>query len=236
MAVKKYSYSKQKDVFCSPHTRVREMASKSWNKLYSDNVLIDETLMTMIEKLFAKLQCSKYLISSGYRTPEHDKAVGGNGAGQHTKGKAVDACFYDKTGNIIPAKIVCCAAQDIGFRGIANISKNYKYVHLDMRDSGTYKGDETKGTRTVTSDFYKYFGVSAKEVSKYTGEEVVTCFPVYSGTASSIVTALQSLGIQSKFSYRSEIAKANDIKSYIGTASQNIKMLNLLKQGKLIMP
>ena len=73
-------------------------------------------------------------------------------------------------------------------------------------------------------------------MSKYTGGEVASYFPVYTEMSSSIVTALKSLGIQSKFSYRSEIAKANDIKSYIGTASQNIKMLNLLKQGKLIMP
>lgn len=169
MAVKTYSYAKQGNTQCSTHTKVREMASKSGNKLYSDKVLVDETLMTMIEKLFAKLQCSKYLISSGYRTPEHDKAVGGSGTGQHTKGKAVDACFYDKNNKIIPAQIVCCVAQDLGFKGIANISRYYSYVHLDMRTTGTYKGDEIKSYRTVTKNFYDYFGVTKAEVEKYTG-------------------------------------------------------------------
>ena len=61
-------------------------------------------------------------------------------------------------------------------------------------------------------------------------------YPKYSGTTSSIVTALNSLGYKSSFSCRKTIAKANGITAYIGTAAQNTKMLNLLKQGKLIKP
>lgn len=164
-----YSYKYDKDKYCSEHTQVKEFASKRGNKLYNDTVLIDENLIEKVEQLFTALNCSKYIISSGYRTPEHDKEVGGNGKGQHTKGKAVDACFYDKKGAIIPAPYVCCVAQDLGFKGIANISKNYRYVHLDMRTEGTYKGDEIKGYNTVTNDFYKYFNISKAQVEKYTG-------------------------------------------------------------------
>lgn len=215
-------------MFCSKHTQVREMACKDG----SDVVLIDGDLMEMIEKLFSKLNCKKYLISSGYRTPTHDKTVGGNGKGQHTLGKAVDACFYDKRGEIIPAQIVCCVAQDIGFPGIANISKKYQYVHLDVRESGKYYGDEIKGLNTVTKDFYKYFGVLKSDVAKYTKGY----FPKYNGTTVSIVNALNSLGEKSSFAYRSTIAKANDIPLYVGTSKQNKKMLSLLKQGKLIRP
>lgn len=232
MAVKTYSYRKQGNVYCSKHTQVKEMRCKDG----TDTVLVDETLMEMIEKLFTKLQCKKYIISSGYRTPTHDKAVGGNGKGQHTLGKAVDACFYWKDGSVIPAQIVCCVAQDLGFKGIANISNAYKYVHLDMRSSGKYYGDEIKSYNTVTSNFYNYFGVSKADVAKYTGEKTVNYFPRYTGSTTSIVAALNSLKITSSFSYRSKIAKANSITAYIGTAKQNTKMLNLLKQGKLIKP
>lgn len=172
MAVKKYSLKADGEKYCSAHTQVKEMASKSGSKIYADTVLIDTELMEMIEKLFAKLNCKKYIISSGYRSVAHDKAVGGSGNGQHTKGRAVDACFYDKDGKIISAKIVCCVAQDLGFKGIANISSKYQYVHLDTRTSGTYKGDETKSNNTVTTDFYKYFNISKEEVAKYTGEVV----------------------------------------------------------------
>lgn len=168
--IKSYSYRKDKNKYCSKHTQVKELASKSGSKLFSDEVKVDTELLEMVEKLFTKLQCKKYIISSGYRTPAHDKAVGGSGRGQHTLGKAIDACFYWKDGTVIPAQIVCCVAQDLGFRGIANINSNYIYIHLDMRASGRYYGDETKGTNTVTNDFYQYFGVSKSAVGKYTGE------------------------------------------------------------------
>ena len=174
MAVKTYSLSKDGKKYCSEHTKVLEMASTSASTVYSDTVLVDTDLMLKIEQLFKKLNCSKYIISSGYRTAAHDKAVGGNGKGQHTLGKAVDACFYDKNGKVIPAQIVCCVAQDLGFPGIANISRNYRYVHLDTRSSGKYRGDETVSYNTVTSDFYSYFKISKAEVEKYTGKAETT--------------------------------------------------------------
>ena len=51
---------------------------------------------------------------------------------------------------------------------------------------------------------------------------------------SSLVDALKSIKVDKSFSYRKKLAQANDISGYIGTASQNIKLLNLLKAGKLI--
>ena len=64
----------------------------------------------------------------------------------------------------------------------------------------------------------------------------VNYFNTYTGTSGSIVTALNSIGATSSYTYRSQIAKANNINSYKGTAEQNTAMLNLLKQGKLIKP
>lgn len=62
----------------------------------------------------------------------------------------------------------------------------------------------------------------------------VNYYPRYFGTSGSIVMALNSIGVASSFSNRRKIAKANGITAYLGTAAQNIKLLNLLKQGKLI--
>ncbi len=155
MAVKTYSLKVDGNKYCSKHTQVREMRCKDG----TDKILIDGKLMEMIEKLFSALKCSKYIITSGYRTPSHDKKVGGNGKGQHTKGRAVDCYFYDAKGKIISSKEVSCIAQDLGFKGIANITAKYREIHLDMRTSGTYKGDEVYGTNTVTKDFYSYYGI-----------------------------------------------------------------------------
>lgn len=58
----------------------------------------------------------------------------------------------------------------------------------------------------------------------------------YFGTTASIVTALNSLGIGSSFANRKKIAAANGISGYLGTAAQNTRLLNLLKQGKLVKP
>lgn len=61
-------------------------------------------------------------------------------------------------------------------------------------------------------------------------------YPKYTGKSTSIVVALNSLGITSTLAYRKTIAKANNITNYSGTAPQNTQMLNLLKNGKLIKP
>ena len=239
MAVKKYSYKNQRKVYCSPHTCVYEMASVSQGKIYSDTVLVDSELMDMVEKLFSKLRCQKYIISSGYRTEEHDRRVGGNGKGYHTKGQALDACFYDRSGNVIPSHIVCCVAEDLGFGGIANISSNYRYVHLDVRKGKKYFGDETKGNNTVTDSFYNYFGVSKAQVAKYTGEVINTpdYYNRYVGTSSQIDSVLRAINVEEKYigswKKRSAVAKINGIGCYIGSAAQNIKLISLAKQGKL---
>lgn len=132
-------------------------------------IYIDEGLVNKLEQLFSRLNASKCIISSGYRCSKHDKTVGGNGYGQHTKGLAADCCYYDKNGNIIPSKIVVCAAYDSGlFKGMANIKGN-RYTHLDIRTSGVYRGDETRGNSTYWGNPYSYYGVSKTDVEKYTG-------------------------------------------------------------------
>lgn len=120
---------------------------------------IDTKLIEALENLILVLGADKCIVSSGYRCEAHDKAVGGSGKGQHTKGTAADVCFY-KDGQPISSKTVSCKAQDLGVPGIANINKSYTWIHLDMRSTGTYKGDETKGFNTVTDDFYKYYNIT----------------------------------------------------------------------------
>ncbi len=55
--------------------------------------------------------------------------------------------------------------------------------------------------------------------------------PDYDGP--SLIDALKSIGVDSSFANRKLIAQTNDISDYQGTASQNTKLLNLLKAGKL---
>ena len=61
-------------------------------------------------------------------------------------------------------------------------------------------------------------------------------FKKYTEKSASLVDALKAIGAENSFSYRKKIAKANGVTLYVGTASQNTKLLGLLKQGKLIKP
>ena len=61
-------------------------------------------------------------------------------------------------------------------------------------------------------------------------------YPKCNSSINSIIDALHSIGVNNSFNFRSKIAAANGIKDYKGTADQNITMLKLLKEGKLIKP
>jgi GH25 family lysozyme M1 (1,4-beta-N-acetylmuramidase) len=77
----------------------------------------------------------------------------------------------------------------------------------------------------------------AKKVEENTKKPVkkkIVYYPKYKGKSKSLVDALKSLGINSGKNNRKRIAVLNGIKNYSGTATQNTRLLNLLKKGKLV--
>lgn len=148
----------------SPHFNVNEFRCKC-KGLHDTKV--DTDLIDKLEQLFKVLKCSKIIVNSGHRCSAHDKAVGGYGSGKHVDGMAADIVCYDKNGGIISSEIVCCAAQDIGFKGIANIDLTYTATHVDTRTNGKWYGDEAVpcGTSSsVCNDFYSHFKRTKKDV------------------------------------------------------------------------
>lgn len=162
------SYDSTSDSRLTDHFRVSEFRCRCGK---NHKIKVDMILTEKLEKLHSALKCSKIIVNSGYRCESHDKSVGGSGSGQHTKGKAADIICYDKAGKIISSRIVTCAAQDIGFSGISNIDAAYTVTHLDTAERKWY-GDETLTvSKSVTADFYKYWGLSSEEVyGKMTSE------------------------------------------------------------------
>ena len=59
-------------------------------------------------------------------------------------------------------------------------------------------------------------------------------YPSCSNSLISFVDGLRSIGVDSSFTNRKEIAKLNGYSSYSGTASENNNLFTLLKTGKLI--
>ena len=62
----------------------------------------------------------------------------------------------------------------------------------------------------------------------------VTYYPACDSSYTSIIDALNSIGVDSSYSNRKSIALLNGISSYTGTAAQNTELLNKLKKGTLI--
>lgn len=87
-----------------------------------------------------------------------------------------------------------------------------------------YEGDvlvtQTKGHTVIVVDGEKRSGNQTKTLK-------------YNGNSTSLVDALNSMHIDSSFSNRKKIAELNGIKGYSGIAGQNLKLLSLLKEGKL---
>lgn len=152
------------------HFNVSEFRCKCGGK---HDTQLDTALVDKLEQLYKALNCSKIIVNSGYRCSAHDRNVGGNGYGQHTKGTAADIVCYGKDGKPISSKIVSCVAQDLGFGGIANIDRTYTATHVDVRSGSKWYGDETVNNNTVTSNFYTYYGITKAEVAKYTGEATI---------------------------------------------------------------
>ena len=159
MSVSSYPLNK----YLSPHFNSSEFKCPHCSKIKISKELIDK-----LEELFTKVHASKCIIISGYRCPYYDKKTFGF-AGRHSEGLAVDCVYYDKEGKVIPSKIICCVAFDLGFTGIAYV--DYKCTHLDIRKNGTYYGDETKGNSSYWTNPYTYFNVTKEEVENYTGKD-----------------------------------------------------------------
>ena len=156
--IKTYKYDSTEQL--SEHFSAQEFRCKCGK---AHDFRVSEELVAHLESLRAALGCSSVHVSSGYRCPEHDKAVGGKGNGKHTQGLAADVICYAQQGLPISSKVVSCKAQDLGFRGIANITAAYTSTHLDMRDGTTWYGDETRGTAWACADLHEYYGIPREE-------------------------------------------------------------------------
>lgn len=147
----------------SEHFNVSEFRCKCGR---NHNTQINTELIDKLEVLYKQLNCKKIIVNSGYRCSAHDKAVGGNGCGQHTKGNAADIVCYGSGGKIISTKKVACEAQEVGFGGIGNIDSTYTAIHVDVRTGLKWYGDEAVAGGTsgsITDDFNRYY--STKEIS-----------------------------------------------------------------------
>lgn len=122
MTIKAYSKAKDGNKKLSTNFRVKEFACSDG----SDPIFIDTDLVKILQKIrnhFGK----SVTITSAYRTPTKNKAVGGETYSQHLYGKAADI----KVSGVSPKKVAAYAEKLLVNKG--GIGTYSTFTHIDVR-------------------------------------------------------------------------------------------------------
>ena len=104
-----------------------------------------------------------------------------------------------------------------------------------------------KGTAVkVTGESGEWYAIENKGATAYVSAQYISktkptaYYKKYSGVSTQIDEVFKKIGVPSeytgKWSKRKPVAKANGITAYVGTSSQNSKLIELAKKGKLVKP
>lgn len=104
----------------------RELACKGTGSLFVDEVALDK-LQALRDKLGIPM-----LVTSAYRSPEHNKRVGGAKSSYHMKGNAFDIRMENQDPHAFEL-----AAREVGFRGIGYYTKQ-GFMHIDLGPERTW--------------------------------------------------------------------------------------------------
>lgn len=111
------------------------------------------------------------------------------------------------------------------------LARNYWVVSVNHDIGRAVLGKSEDGSFNLNS------AVAEKYLRKVEPTTSAATFPApkdYNGT--SLETALNLIGISATYTNRLKIAKANGVSLYLGTKSQNARLLALLKEGELLKP
>ena len=124
MTIRVYSKAKNGDQKLSSNFRVREFACMDG----SDPVFVDSDLVDILQKIRAHFG-KAVTITSAYRTPSHNKSVGGATYSQHLYGKAADI----KISGVSPKTIATYAEKLLPDKG--GIGTYSTFTHIDVRET-----------------------------------------------------------------------------------------------------
>ena len=157
----------------------------------------------------------------------------GNGKGNR-EGIAIEIC-YSKSGGAKFEK-----AEENAVKLIVDILKRYGWGIEKVTKHQDYSGKNCPH-RTIALGWERFIKMVDAELNppKKTATTKTTSkyYKKYTGASAQLDVILKAVGVPSKYygswSKRKPLAKANGIKLYVGTASQNTKLISLAKQGKL---
>lgn len=124
-----YIATRDANVALSNHFKVKEFACKDGSPI----VFVDAYLVTILDILRNKIE-KPVIITSGYRTPAHNKDVGGALYSYHTRGMAADIRVNGMTAKQIANELDKIVPDECG------IIVYKSWVHFDTRYSKYRKG------------------------------------------------------------------------------------------------
>lgn len=158
--IREYSVKRDGEGKVSKHFRVREFSSKDG----ADKVLIDDDLVKLLENIREASGGKSVTINSGYRSPEHNKAVGGVSNSQHVKGTAADIVVADTD----PLTVGQIAEYYLNTKGGIGVYKSF--THVDTRATRS-RWDQRSGKQVVVSGWPGW--EDDMDISKLTDEQVL---------------------------------------------------------------
>ena len=209
------AHSDGKVIFCQDG--LGNMKGSTGNASYGNCVKIDHG--NGYQTLYAHMKSGLLvkngdIVKAGQRLGYMSDSGNANGAHLHFEvwknGTRINPIEYlDKDIIIVSTKTVDEVAQDV--------------------IAGKY-GNYPERKERLEAEGYNYSEVQGR-VNELLNKAVYLSNPYYKGV--SIVDALNQIGVDSSYNYRSRLANANEINDYSGTAEQNTKMLEMLKKGTL---
>ena len=124
MTINAYSKSRDGNKKLSANFKVKEFACTDG----SDPIFIDSELVSVLQKIrthFGKA----VTITSAYRTPTKNEAVGGTTYSQHLYGRAADI----KVNGVSPERVAAYAGKLLPNKG--GIGKYQTFTHIDIREN-----------------------------------------------------------------------------------------------------
>lgn len=118
-----YSLFNQGTHQVSEHFKAQEFAQKDYR---CDKILIDSELVEVLENVRKHFN-NPVIITSGYRTPEYNKKIGGVKNSQHTKGTAADIKVKMVTANEVQNYLKRKYWDKYGIGSYQN------FTHIDVR-------------------------------------------------------------------------------------------------------
>ena len=100
------------------------------------NVIVKKNMIRLVDKVLDPLRekVGKIKVNSGYRTPEHNRQIGGSPTSQHIKGEAVDIFPLEKDIDDVFALII----REIKYDQVILEKNNSgsRWIHISYKAEG----------------------------------------------------------------------------------------------------